>query len=93
MTTALILFRVADYEVWRPRYNDALESTIGIKSAHIWRGEDDPNLVVVTEVFESREAANAAFSAPGLQDVMAADGVDLSSVQVEFLEDTEYIER
>jgi hypothetical protein len=70
-----------------------VERTIGIKSAHVWSGQDDPNLVAIAEVFESREAAEAAVSAPGLEDEMAADGVDLPSVRVEFLDDTGYIER
>jgi heme-degrading monooxygenase HmoA len=93
MTTALILCRVADYEKWRPRYESALQETIGIKSAHVWRRQDDPNLVAIAEVFESREAANAAFSVPGLREVMAADGVDLSSVRLEFLDDAGSMER
>ncbi len=49
--------------------------------------------MAVVEVFESREAANAAFSDPGLEDEMAADGVDLSSVRVEFLDDAGHVER
>ena len=93
MTTVLILFRVANYETFRPRYDDAVERTIGIKSAQLWRGQDDPNFVVVAEDFESAEAARAALSAPGLQEAMAAEGVDLASVRVEFLEDAGHIER
>jgi quinol monooxygenase YgiN len=93
MTTVLILFRVANYDEFRPRYDDAVERTVGIISAHVWRGQDDPNLVVVAEVFESREAANAAFADPDLQDQMAADGVDLSSVRVEFLDDAGHFDR
>jgi hypothetical protein len=70
-----------------------VERTIGIESAQVWRGQDDPDLVAVAEVFESREAANAAFADPSLQDQMAADGVDLSSVRVEFLDDAGHFER
>ena len=69
------------------------KGTIGIKSAEVWRGQDDPDLVAVAEVFESREAANAALSDPGLQDQMASDGVDLSSVRVEILDDAGHVER
>ena len=93
MTTVLILFRVANFDEWRPRYDRAVERTTGIRSAEIWRGQDDPDLVAVVEVFESREAANAVFSNPGLQDEMAADGVDLSSVRVEFLYYAGHFER
>ena len=93
VTTVLILFRVANYDEWRPRYDNALERTIGVKSAQVLCGQDDPDLVVIVEVFESREAARAALSVPGLQDEMAADGVDLSSVRVEFLDDAGHIER
>ena len=93
VTTVLILFRVASFDEWRPRYDNALERTIGVKSAQILGGQDDPDLVVIVEVFESREAARAALSVPDLQDEMAADGVDLSSVRVEFLDDAGHIER
>jgi hypothetical protein len=93
MTTVLILFRVANYDEWRPRYDSAVERTIGIESAQVWRGQDDPDLVAVAEVFESREAAKAALSDPGLEDEMAADGVDVSSVRVELLDDAGHIER
>src|SRR4029450_3473859 len=51
MTTVLILFRVANYDEWRPRYDSAVERTIGIESAQVWRGQDDPDLVAVAEVF------------------------------------------
>jgi hypothetical protein len=63
------------------------------RSAQVWRGQDDPDFVAVAEVFESREAANAALSDPGLPDEMAADGVDVSSVRVELLDDAGHIER
>ena len=86
MTTVLILLRVANFDEWRPRYDRAVERTTGIRSAQVWRGQDDPDLVAVVEVFESREAAN-------LEDEMAADGVDLSSVRVEFLDDAGQVER
>lgn len=54
MTTVLILCRVANYDEWRPRYDGAVEPTIGIKSAQVWRGQADPDLVAIAEVFESR---------------------------------------
>ena len=72
-------------------YERVVERTTGIRSAEVWHGQDDPDLVALVEVFESREAANAAFSDPGLEDEMAADGVDLSSVRVEFLDDAGHV--
>ena len=30
-----------------------------VRSYRVWRGQDDPNLVVITETFDSREVAEA----------------------------------
>ena len=51
------------------------------------RGQDDPNLVAVIETFESREIADALLNDPAVEEAMIKDGVDLSSVRVEYLED------
>lgn len=48
--TVLIRFPVAIFDEWRPRYDNALERTIGVKSAQVLRGQDDPDLVVIAEV-------------------------------------------
>ena len=40
------------------------------------------------ETFDSREAVEALLSNPAVQAEMVADGVDTSSAQIDFLEET-----
>jgi quinol monooxygenase YgiN len=89
VVTLLIRCRVADYDFWRPRYDAvvARDRELGLQSSQVWRGQDDPNLVVIMERFESREAVEALLGNPELQAEMIADGVDVSSVQVDFLDE------
>jgi quinol monooxygenase YgiN len=87
MTTVLCRCRVADYDAWRPRYDHALQVTPGIRTYRIWRGQDDPNLVVVEETFDSREQAQAMWTSPETEAAMVADGVDMSTVSVEYFDE------
>jgi hypothetical protein len=89
MVTLLIRCRVADYDFWRPRYDTAVErdKNRGLRSSRVWRGQDDPNLVVIIETHESRASAEALMSNPEIQADMVADGVDVSSVLLDFLDD------
>jgi hypothetical protein len=59
MTTVLCRCRVADYDAWRPGYDHALQVTPGVRTYRIWRGQDDANLIVIEETFDSREHAQA----------------------------------
>jgi len=79
--------RVADFDAWRPRFDAFAQAHPAILSYRLWRGADDPNLVVLVETFASREAADVLLGDPGLQDAMVQDGVDLSSVTLDFLEE------
>ena len=87
MTTVLILCRVADYERWRPLYDESVRAFDQVLSSQVLRGQDDPNLVAVLETFESREIAEAVFSDPAAEEAMIRDGVELASVRVEYLDD------
>ena len=90
MVTLLIRCRVADYDFWRPRYDGAVarDSGLGLRSSRVWRGQDDQHLVVIVETYDSRDAAEALLNSPAVQAEMVADGVDPSSVQVDFLDET-----
>jgi Antibiotic biosynthesis monooxygenase len=90
MVTMLIRCTVADYDFWRPRYDTAVarDSGLGLRSSRVWRSQDDPNLVVIMETFDSREAVEALLSNPAVQAEMVADGVDASSAQIDFLDET-----
>jgi len=85
MTTVLCHCRVADYDAWRPGYDRALQVTPGVRTYRIWRGQDDPNLVVVEETFDSREHAQAVWMSPETEAAMIADGIDMSTVSIEYV--------
>jgi quinol monooxygenase YgiN len=89
MVTLLIRCRVADYDFWRPRYDTAVarDKSRGLRTSQVWRSQDDPNLVVIIETHESRESVDALMSNPDIQADMVADGVDLSSVSLDFLDE------
>ena len=79
--------RVADFDIWRARFDSFAAAQPALLSYRVWRGQDDPNFVVLMETFESREALDAVMSDPKLQDTMVEDGVDLSSVTTDFLDE------
>jgi quinol monooxygenase YgiN len=87
MITVFVHHRVADYDVWRPEFDRTTKADwakdLGGYSYRVWRGQDDPNLVIVSNTFESREAADAAMNDPTLREAMARGGVILSSVRVD----------
>jgi quinol monooxygenase YgiN len=88
MTAVLCHFRVADYDAWRRGYDQVLEVTPGVLSFRIWRGQDDPGLVMVEETFETRDEADAAWKDPEVEAAMAEHGIDLSSVWVAYFDET-----
>ena len=58
-----------------------------VRSHRVWRGQDDPNLVIVCETYASREVAEAAFSDPAGLEAMAQAGVDMSSMHVYYVDE------
>ena len=90
MTTVLCTCRVADYDVFRPGYDKALEAfSDQIRTWRVWRGQDDPNLVVIEETFDSRQAAEALWTSPQTEAAMEADGIDMASVRIEYLDEVD----
>jgi hypothetical protein len=87
MTTVLARFQVADYDAFRPGYDSAVAAISEIRSYRVWRGQDDPKLVVITETFDSREVAEALWTSQATQDAMARDGIVMSSVQIDYLDE------
>ena len=87
MTTLLTRCRVADFDEWRPQFEAATAPRPEVLSYRIWRGVDDPNLVVLIETFESREAADALLNDPALQEEIVEHGVDMSSVTLDFIDE------
>jgi len=87
MTTVLVTHRVADYNTWRPEFDRAVKAewASGARSYRVWRGEDDPNLIVVANDFDSRAAAEAMVNNPALREAMGRGGVVASSVKIEYV--------
>jgi hypothetical protein len=81
MTTVIVSHRVADYDAWRRVFDSVVTSP-----HRVWRGQDDPNLVVVCETYDSREAAEGAFGESTVA-AMSRAGVDADSLRIEYLDD------
>jgi hypothetical protein len=91
MTTVLVHHRVADYDVWKREYDLIVAGPLGasVRGYRIWRGVEDPNLVVVAETYESRAAADEAAAQPDLPAAFARAGVVMSSMKIDFVEEVE----
>jgi hypothetical protein len=87
MTTVLCHCRVADYDAWRKGYDYAVQVTPGVRSFRAWRAQDDQSLVMVEETFDSREQARAAWTSAETLAAMEADGIDMSSMWVEYFDE------
>ena len=59
MTTVFVHHQVNDYNAWRPEYDRAMKAdwSKDIRSSQVWHGQDDPSLVIVASIFDSRQAA------------------------------------
>jgi quinol monooxygenase YgiN len=86
-TTVLCHFKVADYDAWRRGYDYAVQVTPGLRSFRALRAQDDPSLIMVEETFDTREAAQAAWTSAETQAAMEADGIDMSSVWVDYFDE------
>ena len=91
MTAALVYHRVADYDAWKREYDRVIHGPLAsdLRSHRVWRGQGDRNLVVVAQTFDSRESAEALFTNQAVRDEMANAGVDMSSVQIEYLDEVD----
>ena len=87
MTTVLCHFRAADYDAWRRGYDHALKVTPGVRGFRAWRAQDDPSLVMVEETFDTREQAQTAWASAETQAAMKADGIDMTSVWVDYFDE------
>jgi heme-degrading monooxygenase HmoA len=89
MTTVFIHHRVADYNAWRPEYDRAMKAdwTKDIRVYRLWRGQDDPNLVIVASTFDSRQAAEALVNNATLREAMGRGGVIESSVRIDYVDE------
>jgi hypothetical protein len=58
-----------------------------IRSHHVGRGLDDPNLVIVATTYDSREAADRLMNNPTLGEAMGRGGVIQSSVRIDYVDE------
>jgi hypothetical protein len=89
MTTVLVHHRVADYNTWRPEFDRAVAADWAkdIRAHRVWRGQDDPNLVIVANTFDSRQAAEALMNNATLREAMGRGGVVESSVRIDYVDE------
>ena len=89
MTTVLVHHRVADYDKWRPEYDRVMKEDWSkeIRTHRVWRGQDDPNLVIVTTTFDSREGAERLMNNAKLGEAMGRGGVIQSSVRIDYVDE------
>ncbi len=87
MTTVHCSCKVADFDRFRPGYDRAHEAFADqIRSFRLWRGQDDPNRVVIEEVFATRAEAEALWGSPETKAAMEADGIDMKTVRIDYLD-------
>ena len=77
MTYMLIRHRVADFEKWKPAYEDhrSAREAAGLKALHLWRNADNPSEVLL--LFEAADLGKAKDFADSsdLKEKMQAAGV------------------
>jgi len=79
--------RVRDFEQWKAGYERAVGADPEILGYRIWRGQDDHSLIVVEESHASRSRAELMFNHPATREAMERDGVDMSSVWLDYLDE------
>ena len=55
----------------------------------VLRSIENPNDVIVTHTFDSRDAARAFFAMPELKEAMSQAGVEADSVEISYFDEVE----
>jgi heme-degrading monooxygenase HmoA len=90
-TISLVRHRVADFDTWRKEYDGfaPIQAEHGVQGHQVLRSIENPNDVIVTHTFDSREAASAFFAMPELKEAMGKAGVDPDSVKISYFDEVE----
>ena len=90
-TISLVRHRVADFDAWRKEYDGfaPIQAEHGVQGHQVLRSIENPNDVIVTHTFDSREAASAFFAMPELKEAMGKAGVDPDSVKISYSDEVE----
>ena len=86
-TVVICHCRVRDFEQWKAGYERAVSADPEILGYRIWRSQGDPSLIVVEETHASRSHAELMFNHPATREAMEADGIDMSSLWLEYLDE------
>jgi quinol monooxygenase YgiN len=90
-TIALVRHRVADFDAWKKVYDGfaPIQAEYGVHGHQVLRSIENPNDVIVTHTFDSREAASAFFATPELKEAMSKAGVNADSVEISYFDEVE----
>jgi heme-degrading monooxygenase HmoA len=90
-TVLLVDHRVADFDAWLKVYDEVRQwqHEGGVRFEQVLRSADDPNHVLVTHAFDSRDAAESFANNPELREAMGRGGVDGSSVKLAYFDEVE----
>jgi hypothetical protein len=91
MSICVLREQLADYDAWKTGFYAHLDTaqmeTVGVTIEAVYRDADDPNVVLTLIRVVSREQGEAMLADPALRAEMEANGVDLSTLRVEWYED------
>ena len=90
-TIALVRHRVDDFDAWRKVYDGfaPIQAEHGVHAHQVLRSIEDPNDIIVTHTFDSREAARDFFAMPELKEAMNQGGVNADSVEISYFDEVE----
>ena len=90
-TIALVRHRVADFDAWRKVYDGfaPIQAERGVHAHQVLCSTENPNEVIVTHTFDSREAAREFFAMPELKEAMSQAGVKADSVEISYFDEVE----
>ena len=90
-TIALVRHRVADFDTWKKIYDGfaPIQAEHGVHAHQVLRSIENPNEVIVTHTFDSREAASAFFASTELKEAMGKAGVKADSVEISYYDEVE----
>jgi quinol monooxygenase YgiN len=90
-TIALVRHRVDDFDAWRKVYDGfaPIQAEHGVHAHQVLRSIENPNDLIVTHTFDSREAARDFFAMPELKEAMSQGGVIADSVEISYFDEVE----
>jgi len=90
-TIALVRHPVADFDAWKQMYDGfaPTQAEHGVQAHQVLRSIENPNDVIVTHTFDSREAARAFFAMPELKEAMSEGGVNADAFEISYFDEVE----